>query len=483
MIARNASNKSNVPKTLVDYFETDFTEASTGQPGQYLTDHRYAVQHFRDALGPGILIGDVDQDVLDLFVQALVEKGYPNKTIRLYRKRVGDIVLHYEGLRFRELRAEQDLRLQELREEQELKVRELRKEQESRVEELYGKQNGEMRSKESKLAEFECTDESLLWVVNKNRFLPERLAFKSESTKTHYRLALENLDTFLGRPARVVDLTDQNVVGMMAWLVDTGRSIRTANNRRDYLLAFWRWCARKRLVEEFPDVDPLEEPDVMPTSWSKEQLGKLLDACSRQTGEIASVKASDWWIAIHRVWWDTAERTGATFKMEWQHFDSKAGTLYLPGDVRKANKKALYNLKPQTVAAIEAIRAPERKLIFEFKSSFCLGTFYNRYTRLLKDAGLPHGRRDKPQKMRRSFASHLEAAGGNATEALQHSSRAVTCNSYLDERIVKTEAPNLLLFDVVPSNGDGEQNGNGKPSEPEPTADADESADELPDQR
>ena len=53
--------------------------------------------------------------------------------------------------------------------------------------------------------------------------------------------------------------------------------------------------------------------------------------------------------------------------------------------------------------------------------------------------------------MRRSFASHLEAAGGNATDALQHSSRRVTKESYLDERIVKSEAPNRLLFDIVPN--------------------------------
>lgn len=292
-------------------------------------------------------------------------------------------------------------------------------------------------------------DESRIDFVFKNLYSPAKLVMRSESTKRHYRLALENLDTFLGRLAKLDDLTDQNVAGMMGWLIETGRSPRTTNNRRDYLLAFWRWCARKKLVDEWPDVDRAEEPDRMPSCWSQEQLIQLFDACGWQTGKIGEVDASGWWIAIHLFWWDTGERTGATLQTEWQHFDPEAGTMYVPGDIRKTNKRALYHLKRRTVAAIEAIREPERHLIFAFP--FSLGTFYNHYTRLLKDAGLPHGRHDKPQKMRRSFASHLEAAGGNATDALQHTSRSVTKDSYLDERIVKPDSPNLLLFNVKPA--------------------------------
>jgi hypothetical protein len=42
--------------------------------------------------------------------------------------------------------------------------------------------------------------------------------------------------------------------------------------------------------------------------------------------------------------------------------------------------------------------------------------------------------------MRRSFASHLHAAGGDATKALHHSTRSVTINHYIDPRIAGTEA-------------------------------------------
>jgi len=80
---------------------------------------------------------------------------------------------------------------------------------------------------------------------------------------------------------------------------------------------------------------------------------------------------------------------------------------------------------------------------FEFPG--CRATFYGHYTRLLKAAALPSGRKFKPQKIRRTFASFLELAGGDATEALGHSSRKVTKQSYLDQSIVKRSVPNKLL--------------------------------------
>ena len=110
-----------------------------------------------------------------------------------------------------------------------------------------------------------------------------------------------------------------------------------------------------------------------------------------------------------------------------------------------ANMRLGVVLSPEG-GALAKMLTPERDLLFAFP--WCLGTFYNHYTRLLKDAGLPSTRRDKPQKMRRSFASHLEAAGGNATEALGHSTRKLTERSYIDPSIVTKPPPNRLLFRI-----------------------------------
>lgn len=411
------------PILLADYLETTFIPAVT-RSKVYLTAMRRAVHLFGEFAGDRF-IGQIDGDMLRAFAQYLCVDGYLQRSASDYQLRIALLVRHYSEGSVSDLRTRPKINLPDL----------------------------------------DWNDKTLLRVVFEDRYRPERISTRSDQTRKHYRLALENLDAFLGWSACLADLTDQNVAGMMAWLVETGRSPRTANNRRDYLLTFWRWCARKKLVDEWPDVDPLKIPDTMPSTWSREQLTQLLYACANQTGRIGGVEASFWWVAMHLFLWDSGERTGALLKLEWQHFDATSSTMYVPGDVRKTGKQALYDLKPKTVAAFEAIRPPERRLIFEMP--FCLGSFYNRYTKLLKLAGLTHGRHDKPQKMRRSFASHLEAAGGNATEALQHSNRSMTVNSYLDQRVVKRESPNKLLFDIEANGngkpaGDGEESGNGK---------------------
>ena len=51
-------------------------------------------------------------------------------------------------------------------------------------------------------------------------------------------------------------------------------------------------------------------------------------------------------------------------------------------------------------------------------------------------------------RMRRSVASHYKAAGGDATELVDHTSRKVT-QAYLDPRIVKR----VQEMDLLPSIG------------------------------
>lgn len=59
--------------------------------------------------------------------------------------------------------------------------------------------------------------------------------------------------------------------------------------------------------------------------------------------------------------------------------------------------------------------------------------------------GLPDNRLYKFHAIRKSVASHYEAAGGNATELLGHTSRKIT-RAYLDPRIVRKKSAIDVLF-------------------------------------
>jgi integrase len=235
----------------------------------------------------------------------------------------------------------------------------------------------------------------------------------------------------------------------LAWYekLPTVTSPQTVNGIRDYLCAFWNWCARKRIVEQFPDVDALPQPPVDTRAWTLGELDRLFQACQPEA-QVAKIPGWLWWTALHLFFWDTGERTGATLAAQWADYDQQAGRLFIAGALRKAGKPATYTLKEPTREKLRLMRELDPAATLVFEMSFTLATFYNRYERILKRAGLPTGRRNKPQKMRRSFASHLEAAGGNATEALQHSARSVTEKSYLDPRLIQKPPPNLLLPDV-----------------------------------
>jgi integrase len=152
-------------------------------------------------------------------------------------------------------------------------------------------------------------------------------------------------------------------------------------------------------------------------------------------------------VACAASWaWDTGERTGALLALRWEMLDCDGGQLVVPAAFRKGRRKPmLYLLKPPTLRALEKIRLPERDLIFGWPSG--IDRFYARYKRLLKLARLPYVKNESSlQKMRRSFATHIEAAGGDATEALAHTARSLTIDSYIDPQMIEPTPANELLF-------------------------------------
>ncbi len=73
-------------------------------------------------------------------------------------------------------------------------------------------------------------------------------------------------------------------------------------------------------------------------------------------------------------------------------------------------------------------------------------SLFDHFGMILKRAGLPHGRRDKFQRLRRMVASFLTAAGGNASLCLGPSSQQITQQNYLDPVISGVKGPAALLF-------------------------------------
>lgn len=274
------------------------------------------------------------------------------------------------------------------------------------------------------------------------QYRPLRLLGKSERTVILYEYSIRLFGQTLGRPPTLADLNDLTVAKHLQKLLDQDRSPHGVNKERSQLLAIWRFAAQKRKVEEYPAVPTIIAPEVIPEAWTRDQLASLFRSCRRESGDLCDIPAGDWWFAIHCVLWDTGERIGALLQVRWE--DLSDDWLTVQAKYRKGKRSAnRIRLHERT---IESFATFPRKhgLIFDWPYSHTY--LYRIYNRILERAELPTNKNSKFHRMRRSVASHLHAAGGDATAALKHSSDAITRRSYLDPRIAGITQPKDILF-------------------------------------
>lgn len=291
----------------------------------------------------------------------------------------------------------------------------------------------------------EINSQSTIRTVFEQEYLPSNLRITSQSTIRHYNIAIKQFSEYLGRTSTLADLSDGNCTRFCRWLQDTKSiSTQTILQRMNYLRAFWRWCARERYVEKWPNFQTAPAAKPLPRAWTIQNIAKLMEAAAQTPGYITCIPAGIWWFNLHRFAWETGERKSAMLAARWDDTDVERCLVEIPAKYRKGKCKGmLYTISQELMEDLVAMRPGDEPLLFPWAATEM--TFYNHYNKILKRAGLPCDSRSKLHRMRKSFASHLEANGGNATEKLDHSSRKITKESYLDESIIqRTPAYKML---------------------------------------
>lgn len=266
----------------------------------------------------------------------------------------------------------------------------------------------------------------------------QRLFGKSPETVRLYGYTFDYFAQFLGRDPLLTDLTDEQVMSLMEWIVSKenglGLSIRTANKTRDQLVALWGFLARKRIVEQFPDVPSLPEPIRDPVAWSRDELRTLWDLCENQRGTICGIPAGAWWLCLHSVSWDSLERIGAVRQAIWSDVSADMQWMHFRAEIRKGRKRdQTSKLHPTTSALLAKIRDPERDLVFPWHMD--PSYLWTKYKAMRQSVGLSVDRMHSFHCLRRTGASFAEAAGIDASRLLGHSSRKVTERYYLSPKI------------------------------------------------
>jgi integrase len=275
-------------------------------------------------------------------------------------------------------------------------------------------------------------------------YRPLQLAQSSVECRKQYQQNIRKADDAAGGTCRLSHLSDDLLARICGRLLSEGRSPATANKVRSQLVALWNFAARRGMVSTWPTLRKYREFRREPTAWTKEQLAKLFEVAANARGTIAGAPASLWWLTLLSVLWDSGLRIGAALKLEWHQVDFDRGYLLTLAEQQKHGADQWFRLHPHTLELLRHLQAfTGGGKVFRWERSKCL--LWVSFGNLLQGAGLPSGRRDKFHRIRRSVATHFEVAGGNATELLGHSCRAVT-KLYLDSTITGKVWASDILF-------------------------------------
>ena len=284
--------------------------------------------------------------------------------------------------------------------------------------------------------------EFLLANVYEKRYEPMALRTRRPNTKRLYRTTLRTFDKCLGRSATLDDLNDETVAKYAAWRKQHVHA-RSVNKDLFNLLALWRWCNRKGIVETWPDVALERPPKRTPVAWTQQQIRKLYQTMTTLPGRVGKHRANVWWPALLLVAWDSAERIKAIMALTWDCVDLQSGWVRFRAEERKGGTDdSAVKLSREAVAALKKLRG-DNELVFHWPYSYTY--LWHELARIQKLAGLPTDAQSKFHRIRRTVASYAEAAGANATAMLRHSKREITV-AYLDPSIVKQQQPADVLF-------------------------------------
>jgi integrase len=256
-----------------------------------------------------------------------------------------------------------------------------------------------------------------------------------------YDYTLRSWSELLGRTPETTDLEELAVARFLQHRVRT-KSAATAAKDRAQIRAIWEFCARRRLCETWPQVPRIIVPERVPEAWLIDELQRVIDSARQEPLTYCGFPGSLVFPAILLTAYSTGERIGGIMGLLCR--DVRGCSVIFRAESRKGGRRDVF--RDISVACADSLLAVKRgpddtAIPWDRHETY----IYNRLDIILRRAGLPHGRRDKFHKVRKTTASFYEAAGGSAQQLLDHSSPSVT-RRYLDPRIVRPHdsAPSML---------------------------------------
>jgi len=258
----------------------------------------------------------------------------------------------------------------------------------------------------------------------------------------NYEFTIRAFSAFLEHEPTLDDLNELTVARFLTHRAKE-RAIATAAKDRAQLRAIHEFSVRRKLCDHWPQYPPVRVPDRVPEAWFSSEMQRLLDSAGQEKTVLDGIPGGLWWRALLLLAYDTAERATALTSLRWRNVRGSS-VLFVAEDRKGRRRDILREIGEDTLEALEAIRGERGPDDLVFPWPRTRTYLWRRLKIILERAGLPHGRRDKFHRIRRTTASYYEAAGGSAQRLLDHSDPATT-RKYIDPRIVRPQAAPELI--------------------------------------
>lgn len=268
-------------------------------------------------------------------------------------------------------------------------------------------------------------------------YVPLRLRGRSPESVRLLKHAIRQFSLWLGRDATLDDLEDL-VVSQWLSAMAAKKSPNSVARERSGIIALWNLAQGRGLVRLRPTVAAELVPNAVPRAFTTNELERLAESAGYAAGWVGPIPASTFFRALVAVGLETGERIHAILNVPrhcWQR-----PTLVVPASIRKGRRQErIYELSPEACQLVDAVSNHTGPTVFWWIASDT--ALRKRWKVITRRAGLGDGRDVQFHALRRSTASHLAAAGLDATAFLGHSSDRITRKSYLDPRVVDQRRP------------------------------------------
>jgi site-specific recombinase XerD len=254
-----------------------------------------------------------------------------------------------------------------------------------------------------------------------------------DSTRVFFRCKVAVFERWLGRAATLADLNSTTVNAFLDYRI-SDRSRETARSERAVLHALWQAAFDARLLEHPPlRLKKIRRAVPEVEAWDCGQIDGLLKAAVTQRGcfRVNRVPKSLYWLAVVRTLFDTGLRTGDLLHLEAPKFVGPGSYQIVQ---RKTAKPVFVEISPETWQAMQAIKAPARKLIFG--DVVCRRAFFEGFAVVCKAAGLD----GRTKMLRRASGSLVEAEFPGEGHNHLGNGRSVFERHYLARRLAPVQA-------------------------------------------